>query len=152
MGLSLSLNSGRQDLRETLMPITRSNPLVALHKALADYPSRANFVLALNYCLLPGINNTAMDVQEVAAFAQGLGRTVVNLIPYNPGTSPLTRAPTDTEVDGFLVLLRGAGLQARLRGPKGRSIMAACGQLGTVLGRQSVVLSTQTNIFDEKVT
>lgn len=130
MGLSLSLNAGRDDLRESLMPVTRSNPLTSLHTALKDYPQRKNFVLALNYCLLPGINDTAADAGEVAAFAEGLGRTLVNLIPYNPGTEPLTRAPKEAEVDRFLGHLRAEGLDARVRGPKGRSIMAACGQLG----------------------
>jgi 23S rRNA (adenine2503-C2)-methyltransferase len=130
MGLSLSLNSGRNERRESLMPITRSNTLETLREALAAYPMRPNFVLALNYCLLPGINDTAEDAWEVAAFAEGLGRSVVNLIPYNPGTSPLTRTPTEAEAETFLKHLKTAGLEARLRGPKGRSIMAACGQLG----------------------
>jgi len=55
---------------------------------------------------------------------------VVNVIPYNPGTSPLAPAPNESQIDTFLSLLRTAGLDARLRGTKGRSIMAACGQLG----------------------
>lgn len=131
MGLSLSLNAGRDPLRETLMPVTRTNPLASLQTALKAYPQRKNFVLALNYCLLPGINDTAADAREVAAFAAGLGRTLVNLIPYNPGTAPLTRAPEEAEVDAFLGLLRAEGLDAKVRGPKGRSIMAACGQLGS---------------------
>jgi len=131
MGLSLSLNAGRNELREGLMPVTRSHPLEAVQAALRDYPQRKNFVLALNYCLLPGINDTVADAQEVAAFATGLGRVLVNLIPYNPGTRPLGRAPSEVEVDTFLGLLKAVGLDAKVRGPKGRSIMAACGQLGT---------------------
>jgi len=130
LGLSLSLNAARHELRQTLMPVTRSNSLESLHSALAAYPMRPNFVLALNYCLLPGINNTPKDASEVAAFVRGLGRTLVNLIPYNPGTQPLAPAPTDLEIDTFLGWLRREGLDAKVRGPKGRSIMAACGQLG----------------------
>ena len=130
MGLSLSLNSATNQKRERLMPVTRSNPLEALQTALAAYPMRPNFVLALNYCLLPGINDAEQDARDIAAFAQGLGRTLVNLIPYNPGTRPLTRAPTEAEVDAFLGYLKGADLEAKVRGPKGRSIRAACGQLG----------------------
>lgn len=129
MGLSLSLNAGRDPLRQALMPVTRTNPLGDLKKALATYPQRKNFVLALNYCLLPGINDTEADAREVGAFARDLGRTLVNLIPYNPGTAPLTRAPDEAETAAFLELLRREGLDARVRGPKGRSIMAACGQL-----------------------
>jgi 23S rRNA (adenine2503-C2)-methyltransferase len=131
MGVSLSLNAGTDSLRETLMPVTRTNSLDRIHRVLASTPRRANFVLALNYCLMPGINDGAADAGAVAAFAQGLGRVLVNLIPYNPGTAPLTRAPTEVEVDSFLATLKAAGLEARVRGPKGRSIMAACGQLGS---------------------
>lgn len=130
LGLSLSLNAGRDDLRAKLMPITRSNPLARLKNALQAYPQRKNFVLALNYCLLPGLNDTAADAAEVAAFARDLGRVTVNLIPYNPGREPLTRAPEPAEVDTFVEALRAHGLDVRIRGPKGRSIAAACGQLG----------------------
>jgi len=129
MGLSLSLNGADNGLRERLMPVTRSNPLEALHRALAEPSRRANFVLALNYCLLPGLNDGPDEARKVADFARGLGRVVVNLIPYNPGTPPLTRAPDEAEVDAFLAALRAQGLDARLRGPKGRTIAAACGQL-----------------------
>jgi len=130
MGLSLSLNAGGQHLRERLMPAGVTNALPDLHRTLAAYPQRRNFVLALNYCLIPGVNNAAEDAREVAAFAQGLGRTLVNVIPYNPGTVPMAPAPTEEEIESFLGLLREMGLDARVRGTKGRSIMAACGQLG----------------------
>ena len=132
LGLSLSLNAGGQRLRERLMPAGMTNSLADLQRVLAAYPQRKNFILALNYCLLPGINDTEADAREVAEFAAGLGRTVVNLIPYNPGTAPLAPAPQPDEIDAFLSLLRTFGLDARLRGTKGRSIMAACGQLGGV--------------------
>jgi 23S rRNA (adenine2503-C2)-methyltransferase len=130
MGLSLSLNAGTQHLRERLMPAGVTNSLPELRRALAAYPQRRNFVLALNYCLMPGINDGGDDAAAVADFARGLGRTIVNLIPYNPGTAPLAPAPTEAQVDGFLAQLRAAGLDAKVRGTKGRSIMAACGQLG----------------------
>jgi len=130
LGLSLSLNAGNQHLRERLMPAGVTNDLPRLQNALAAYPQRKNFILALNYCLLPGINDTDQDARDVAEFARGLGRTIVNLIPYNPGTHPLCPPPSGDEIDGFLAKLRVQGVDARLRGTKGRSIMAACGQLG----------------------
>ncbi len=130
LGLSLSLNAGRQMLRESLMPAGKLNTLEVLKPILAAYPQRRNFVLALNYCLMPGINDTEADIQGIVDFSHALGRTLINLIPYNPGSIPLCPAPTAEEVDRFLVLMQGAGLQVKMRGPKGRSIMAGCGQLG----------------------
>ena len=60
------------------------------------------------------------------------GRAVVNLIPYNPGSDPLGRAPTEAEVESFVRRLIAAGALVKLRSPRGRALMAACGQLGRV--------------------
>lgn len=130
VGLSLSLNAAVQEKREKLMPAARSNPLDVLQAAVAAYPQRRNFVVALNYILLPGVNDTVEDADAVAAFAASAGRVFVNLIPYNPGSAPIAPCPDRAGIDAFLALLHDRGLDARVRGPRGRSIMAACGQLG----------------------
>jgi 23S rRNA (adenine2503-C2)-methyltransferase len=72
----------------------------------------------------------------VAEFCAPLGRVLVNLIPYNPGTKPLTRAPSEREVERFIAWLREEGLPVRERVTKGRSVMAACGQLGNPNARE----------------
>jgi 23S rRNA (adenine2503-C2)-methyltransferase len=59
-------------------------------------------------------------------------RALLNLIPYNPGSYPLTRAPSEDEIEQFIGWLRDEGLAVRRRITKGRSIMAACGQLGNL--------------------
>jgi 23S rRNA (adenine2503-C2)-methyltransferase len=130
LNLSISLNATEDGTRSRLMPVNRRWPLAALTQALRDYPKRANFVLGLNYCLIPGVNDSGEDVERLAAICAGLGRVLVNLIPYNPGSSPIGRAPSEEEVEAFLALLVAAGIQTKRRATKGRSIMAACGQLG----------------------
>jgi 23S rRNA (adenine2503-C2)-methyltransferase len=130
LNLSLSLNGATDDLRSQIMPVNRKTPLAELQRILAAYPQRRNFTLGVNYCLLPGINDRREDAAHVAAFCAPLGRVLLNLIPYNPGNAPLTRAPTDDEVVGFIGWLREEGLAVRRRITKGRTIMAACGQLG----------------------
>ena len=70
------------------------------------------------------------DARRVAEFCAPLGRCMVQVIPYNPGSHPLTRAPEDHETDAFIGWLRDEGLIVRRRITKGRSVMAACGQLG----------------------
>jgi adenine C2-methylase RlmN of 23S rRNA A2503 and tRNA A37 len=57
-------------------------------------------------------------------------QAVVNIIPYNPGSSPIGRAPSEAETGAFIVRLRAAGAHVKLRSPRGRGLMAACGQLG----------------------
>lgn len=130
LNLSVSLNSGDDATRSRLMPVNRMTPLAELKRVLAAYPQRRNFTLGVNYCLMPGINDTREDAARIAAFCDGLGRVLVNLIPYNPGNEPLTRAPSEDEVVAFVGWLRDEGLPVRRRITKGRSIMAACGQLG----------------------
>ena len=71
----------------------------------------------------------------VAAFLRAAapsGRAVLNLIPYNPGSSPSGRAPTEAEIESFTKRLEAAGALVKLRSPRGRALMAACGQLGRV--------------------
>jgi 23S rRNA (adenine2503-C2)-methyltransferase len=128
LNLSISLNATTDEARNALMPIGRRWPLAELRTALRDYPKRANFVLGINYCLIPGLNDSAQDVARLKEFCSG--RVLVNLIPYNPGSAPIGRAPSEEEIERFIGLLLSAGIPARRRATKGRSIMAACGQLG----------------------
>jgi 23S rRNA (adenine2503-C2)-methyltransferase len=136
LNLSISLNAANDSLRSELMPINRRTDLAELQKALMAYRPRRNFALGVNYCLLPGINDTQADARAVADFCKPLGRVLVNLIPYNPGSLPLTRAPEEAEVDRFIGWLRAEGLPVRERVTKGRSVMAACGQLGNPAARE----------------
>lgn len=132
MGLSFSLNAALDEKRDRLMPINRRHPLAEVQAALRAQPKRKGFVLAVNYCLLPGFNDETEDLDAVAAFVAPLGRVLVNVIPYNPGSKPLTRPPTEDEVSGFIAGLEERGVAVRRRITKGRSVMAACGQLGNL--------------------
>ena len=130
LGLALSLNCADDARRAAIMPHSVRYPLCEIHAALRAYRQRANLALGLHWCLLPGINDGDRDVEQLAAFAAGLGRTVVHVIPYNPGSAPIARAPSDDEITSFITRLRKVGLAVRRRMTKGRSVMAACGQLG----------------------
>ncbi|MGB8330176.1 MAG: 23S rRNA (adenine(2503)-C(2))-methyltransferase RlmN [Polyangiales bacterium] len=137
LNLSVSLNTADESLRNELMPINRRAGLVELQAVLMEYKPRRNFALGVNYCLLPGINDTELDAHAVVEFCKPLGRVLVNLIPYNPGSRPLTRAPEEAEVERFIGWLRAEGLPVRERVTKGRNVMAACGQLGNPSARQA---------------
>lgn len=137
LNLSLSLNAADDAVRDRIMPVNRRTPLAELQRALAAYPRRRNFILGVNYCLMPGINDRCGDAEAVARFCAPLGRVLINLIPYNPGSAPITRAPSEAEVAAFIAALRAAGLAVRRRITKGRSIMAACGQLGNAAARRA---------------
>ncbi len=130
MDLSLSLNAATDKKRDKLMPVNRRYPLATLQQALLKWPRRKGFVFAINYCLMPGFNDSREDARDVAKFCEPLDRALLNLIPYNPGNKPLTRAPTEEEIDTFIGWLSEEGVPVRRRRTRGRSVMAACGQLG----------------------
>lgn len=130
LNLSISLNATEPTLRRELMPIHQRFDLRSVQEAMIAYRPRESFAFGVNYCLLPGINDSEEDARGVAEFCAPLGRALVNVIPYNPGNLPLTRAPNEAEIDRFITLLKSEGLVVRRRATKGRSVMAACGQLG----------------------
>lgn len=132
LNLSISLNASSDYLRSELMPINRRTNLATLQRALSAYRPRRNFALGVNYCLMPGINDTRDDARAIADFCAPLGRVLVNVIPYNPGSLPLCRAPEEDEIERFIGWLREDGLPVRERVTKGRGAMAACGQLGNL--------------------
>jgi len=134
LGLAVSLNAATDDLRASLMPHSVRYPLREIQQALVTYRQRDNLALGIHWCLLPGINDTAADARAIGAFVAPLGRTFVHVIPYNPGSAPIARAPSAGEVAAFTALLRAQGLAVRARVTKGRSVMAACGQLGGAPG------------------
>ena len=132
--LAVSLTTADQALREELMPIARANPLPALKEALLRYQERLGRRITLEAVLLGGVNTRDEDIAGIASFARGLD-TAINLIPWNPveGMSfrgrPL-REPTAAEIARFSRGLTRSGLTVTRRYRKGRSVSAACGQLG----------------------
>ena len=84
LGLSVSLNAPDDAVRSALMPVGRAHGLGELAEALAAYPSRRNFALGVNYCLIPGVNDGPGAADGVATFVRVAGRALVNVIPYNP--------------------------------------------------------------------
>jgi 23S rRNA (adenine2503-C2)-methyltransferase len=136
LNLSLSLNAAEDGKRSALMPVNRGNGLEELAASLSAYPMRRNFVLAVNWCLMPGINDSREDAREAAAFCAKAGRCIVNLIPYNPGRAPIARAPTEEELARFAAFLEESGCAVKRRATKGGRIMAGCGQLGGPSGHE----------------
>ena len=130
LNLSLSLNHCDDAARAELMPRSTRYPLREIQAALARFRKRANNALGVHWCLLPGINDRRAHAAQLASFVAPLGRAFVHVIPYNPGTAPIARAPSEQEIERFAGLLRDRGVAVRRRITKGRSVMAGCGQLG----------------------
>ncbi|MCL2174541.1 MAG: 23S rRNA (adenine(2503)-C(2))-methyltransferase RlmN [Treponema sp.] len=134
--LALSLVTGDENLRQKLMPVTKSNPLDTVHKALELYQSNDGGRVTLEIPLLGGINTRDKDAKSIADFAKGLD-TVVNIIPWNRVDNLFfegvqLKEPSKSETKDFIKSLESYGLNVTVRLHKGQGIMGACGQLGSV--------------------
>ena len=127
--LAVSLNAPNDKLRNRLMPINKAAPLDALQQALLAYPLKKGYDIMVAYVLIPDINDDPDCSRQLADWLAPL-RAKVNLIPFNPGTATPFRSPTKVEIDNFRSRLIALGINVQKRLPRGRDLMAACGQLG----------------------
>jgi 23S rRNA (adenine2503-C2)-methyltransferase len=132
LSLAISLNAPDDSLRRHLMPATRPYPLDSIKQALLNYPLAKGKFFFIAYVLIKGINDSDAHAWRLAAFLRDLP-VKVNLIPYNPGPHCSYEVSTASQVERFRRAMVDAGFFVRLRGAKGESIQAACGQLARSL-------------------
>lgn len=129
LNLAVSLNAPNDGLRSRIMPVNRLEPMAALRDALLAYPLRKCQFFMIEYVLIPGVNDAPEHAAELVEYLRPL-KCVVNLIPYNPRHDSPWPAPTEESVLRFQAWVQGAGRMCKRRITKGRTQMAACGQLG----------------------
>jgi 23S rRNA (adenine2503-C2)-methyltransferase len=126
--LAISLNAPNDALRTRVMPLNKKWNLEMLIAAARDFPLRAREWITFEYVLLGGVNDGPEHAKEAAELLRGL-RCKINLIALNPGPGIDFATPSAERVTAFQNILRGAGIPAFVRRPRGRDIYAACGQL-----------------------
>ena len=128
--LAISLNASNNEVRESVMPITRKWPIERLLEAARTVPLAPREKITFEYVLLGGINDSLVHADEVVALARRAGFPVkVNLIVWNPGPGIPYHQPEAEAVEQFQQRLIARGVPAFIRRPRGRDIYAACGQL-----------------------
>ena len=129
VNLAISLHATRDDLRNELVPINRKYPLAELVDACRNYPGLSNARrITWEYVMLDGINDSEDDCRALLALIRGIP-SKLNLIPFNPWPgSPYVCSPDD-RIDAFARRALNAGYASPVRAPRGRDILAACGQL-----------------------
>ncbi|HEX4414294.1 MAG TPA: 23S rRNA (adenine(2503)-C(2))-methyltransferase RlmN [Lacipirellulaceae bacterium] len=129
INLALSLHSARQGVRERLIPLAAKFKLDELRVAVAQVNQIQQNTVMIEYLMLAGVNDSAADARELAAWLDGLN-VHVNLIPYNPiSATPALRTTERSERDAFASIVRDAGFVTTIRYSLGADIAAACGQL-----------------------
>jgi len=128
--LAVSLNAPNDRLRARLMPIANAVPLARLQATLKSYPLKKGYDLMVAYVLMPGVNDRPEHARQLSDWLAPL-RAKVNLIPYNPGSDGRFESPDEAQLGAFRQRLIALGVNVQQRSPRGRTLMAACGQLGS---------------------
>jgi 23S rRNA (adenine2503-C2)-methyltransferase len=129
VNLAVSLHAVNDELRDEIMPINRKYPIAELMAACRDYPGLSNARrITFEYVMLQGLNDSTADAHELVRLLRGVPAKV-NLIPFNPWPgSDFTCSPR-AQINRFADILMDAGYASPIREPRGRDILAACGQL-----------------------
>lgn len=127
--LAVSLHTADQTARETLMPVAKKYRLDELVSSLRSYQEKTGRRITLEYILFEGVNDTEKDVRMIREIMAGLDVNL-NVIAYNEVEGLPYRSPSEDTVRRFTGYLRQYLIPYVFRKSKGRSIKAACGQLG----------------------
>ena len=131
VNLAVSLHAVRDDLRDELVPLNRKYPIAELIAACRRYPAASNARrITFEYVMLRGINDSVADARELVRLLAGVPAKV-NLIPFNPWPGSTYETSTAAAIDRFARIVMDAGFSSPVRTPRGRDILAACGQLKT---------------------
>jgi 23S rRNA (adenine2503-C2)-methyltransferase len=127
--LALSLHAVRDELRDKLVPLNKKYPLKDLLAACRSYPGASNARrITFEYVMLKGINDSPADARELVRLLKGLPAKI-NLIPFNPWPGAPYECSDWGTIERFSEIVFDAGYASPVRTPRGRDIMAACGQL-----------------------
>jgi len=131
INLAISLHAVRNDLRDEIVPLNRKYPIEELLAACRRYPAASNARrITFEYIMLRGINDSEADARELVRLISGIPAKV-NLIPFNPWPGSDYRPSTKEQLAKFAQIVMDAGFASPIRMPRGRDILAACGQLKT---------------------
>jgi 23S rRNA (adenine2503-C2)-methyltransferase len=129
VNLAVSLHAVTDEVRDKIMPLNRKYPLAELMAACRRYPGSSNARrITFEYVMLKGLNDTPADARELVRLLKGIPAKI-NLIPFNPWPEVAYECSAWKDIKAFSDIVFKAGISAPIRMPRGRDIMAACGQL-----------------------
>ncbi|WP_152336103.1 23S rRNA (adenine(2503)-C(2))-methyltransferase RlmN [Pseudorhizobium flavum] len=127
--LAISLHAVRDELRDMLVPINKKYPLKELIEACRAYPGLSNARrITFEYVMLKDVNDSLEDAKELVKLLKGVPAKI-NLIPFNPWPGTNYQCSDWATIEKFADFINQAGYASPIRTPRGRDILAACGQL-----------------------
>ncbi len=134
--LAISLHAVRDNLRDKLVPINKKWPIKELLAACRAYPGLSNAKrITFEYVMLKGVNDSVADAKELVRLLAKIPAKI-NLIPFNPWPGAPYECSDWEQIEKFAEVVNRAGYASPVRSPRGRDIMAACGQLRSESIRQ----------------
>jgi 23S rRNA (adenine2503-C2)-methyltransferase len=128
-GLAISLHAVRDEIRDVIVPINKKYPLAELLEACRTYPGASNARrITFEYVMLKGVNDSLAEARELVQLIKGIPAKI-NLIPFNPWPGAPYECSDWEQIEKFAEIVNRAGYASPVRTPRGRDIMAACGQL-----------------------
>ena len=127
--LAISLHATNDQLREQLVPLNRKYPLAELMAGIRAYPGASNARrVTFEYVMLKGVNDTPAEAKALVQLLKGVPAKI-NLIPFNPWPGSPYECSDWGTIEAFAAILNRGGYASPIRTPRGRDILAACGQL-----------------------
>ena len=127
--LAISLHATNNALRDELVPINRKYPIAELMQACRDYPGLSNARrITFEYVMLKGVNDSLAEARALVKLLAGIPAKI-NLIPFNPWPNTRYECSDWETIERFAEVVNRAGYASPVRTPRGRDILAACGQL-----------------------
>ena len=143
VNLAVSMHAATDELRDVLVPINRKYPIADLLAACRDYPGANNARrITFEYVMLKGINDSAAEARQLVRLMDDIPAKF-NLIPFNPWPGAGYQSSAPATIRRFSKILNDNGFSAPIRIPRGRDIMAACGQLKSASQRQRKTAAAQ---------
>jgi len=127
--LAISLHATNDELRDVLVPINKRYPLEELMAGIRAYPGLGNAKrVTFEYVMLKGVNDSPAEARALVKLMKGVPAKI-NLIPFNPWPGSPYQCSDWGTIEAFAAILNRAGYASPIRTPRGRDILAACGQL-----------------------
>jgi 23S rRNA (adenine2503-C2)-methyltransferase len=127
--LAVSLHAVKDELRNQLVPLNRKYPIEELLAACRGYPGLSNARrITFEYVMLKGVNDSLADAKALVRLLAGIPAKI-NLIPFNPWPGTRYECSDWEQIEKFSEIIFNAGYASPVRTPRGRDILAACGQL-----------------------
>ena len=128
-GLAISLHAVTDEIRDQIVPINKKYPIAELIEACRTYPGASNARrITFEYVMLKGVNDSTADARALVKLVSGIPAKI-NLIPFNAWPDAPYECSDWSQIEKFADIVNNAGYASPVRTPRGRDIMAACGQL-----------------------